>query len=89
LPREQRDELLNQEEIFGFLAQSRISDKNTARLHKLSTSANPETARLAEVALEVALVTPFKRRRINILARNHRHLLRKLEETGLIFAHGF
>jgi len=63
-----------------------ISKKNLARLEQLAKSEEPQLARLAAIVLEVARVTPYKRRRLKILARNHRDLLRKLGETGLVFA---
>jgi hypothetical protein len=68
----------------GFLRQSHISNKNVARLEQLTKSEEPRVARLAAIILEVARVTPYKRRRLKILARKHRDLLRKLGETGLI-----
>jgi hypothetical protein len=49
----------------------------------------PRLARLGTIVLEVARVTPYERRRLKILARNHRDLLRKLGETGLVFAHSW
>jgi len=58
-----------------------------ARLEQLAKSEEPRLARLAAIVLEVARVTPYKRRRLKILARNHRDLLRKLGETGLVCAH--
>jgi len=42
---------------------------------------------LASIVLEVARVKPYKTKRLGFLARNHRALLHKLEETGLILAH--
>jgi hypothetical protein len=69
------------------MQQSHISKKNLARLEQLAKSEEPRLARLATIVLEVARVTPYKRRRLKILARNHRDLLRKLGETGLVFAH--
>ena len=41
LPREQRDALLHEREIRGFLCQSHVSDKNRVRLSVLAGSANP------------------------------------------------
>jgi hypothetical protein len=67
--------------------QSHISQKNVARLERLAMSKTPQVASLAAIVLEVARVTPYKRRRLEILARNHRDLLRRLDETGLVFAH--
>jgi len=37
----------------------------------------------------VALVKPYKKWRLKVLARERRDLLAKLDETGLIMAHHF
>ena len=87
LPKSQRRAIEDRDDIFGFMQQSHISKKNLARLEQLAKSETAQVARLAAIVLEVALVTPYKRRRIKILARNHRDLLRKLDETGLVFAY--
>jgi hypothetical protein len=42
---------------------------------------------LAAIAIEVAKVKPYKRRRLKVLARQRRDLLDALERTGLIAAH--
>jgi hypothetical protein len=85
LPKSQRRAIEDRDDILGFLQQSHISKKNLARLEKLAKSEEPRLARLAAIVLELARVTPYKRRRFKILARNHRDLLRKLSETGLVF----
>ena len=87
LPKSQRRAIEDRDDIFGFMQQSHISKKNLARLEQLAKSEEPRLARLAAIVLEVARVTPYKRRRLKILARNHRDLLRKLGETGLVCAH--
>lgn len=74
-------------EIFGYLKQSHISDKNVKRLKQLVNSESDKIAKLANIVLEVADVKPYKRRRLKVLARERRDLLQKLEETGLILAH--
>lgn len=74
-------------EIFGYLKQSHISDKNVKRLKQLFDSESDKIAKLANIVLEVADVKPYKRRRLKVLARERRDLLQKLEETGLILAH--
>ena len=76
-----------EDEIFGFLKQSHISEKNIARLKVLVSSENPRIAELANIVLEVAMVKPYKNRRLKVLARERKDLLRKLDETGLILAH--
>lgn len=86
-PKEERDAVKHQDEIFGFLNQSNISTRNIARLRVLCASTNAQTAKLANLALEVALVKPHKRRRLKFLGQKHPELLMKLKETGLIYAH--
>ena len=86
LPREKQEALKHEYEIFGFMEQSHISDKNVARLRTLARSENPRIADLATVVLEVAQIRPCKRRRLGILARERRDLLNRMEETGLILA---
>lgn len=84
---DKRDEIEKEKEIFGYLSQSHISDKNVDRLKEIFLSSNPYIRNLAAVVLEVAAVKPYKKRRLKILARHHPEVLSKLEETGLIFAH--
>jgi hypothetical protein len=87
MPKEERELIEQSEEIFGFLKQSHISERNVARLRTLAASSNPRIAELAGITLEVALVKPHKRLRLKFLARERRDLLAKLKEKGLIFAH--
>ena len=87
MPKEEREAVNNEFEIFGYLRQSRISEKNMSRLRLLAKSPNAKIAELAEIVLEVAEVKPYKKRRLKVLARDRRDLLHKLDETGLIVAH--
>ncbi len=86
LPKDERYQDEVKDEIAGFLRQSNISEKNLSRLTALATSENPEIAELAKVVLEIGKVKPHKRKRLSFLARNHRDLIVRLEETGLIWA---
>lgn len=87
MPKEAREAIEQKEEIFGFLKQSRISEKNVVRLRELATSNNAQVAELASIVIEVARVKPHKKRRLKVLARERRDLLDALERTGLVFAH--
>lgn len=89
LPKEELTAIMEKDEIFGYLKQSNISKKNMARLNRLSASSNKRVAELARIVLEVGQVKPHKRRRLKYLAREHKDLLKKLEETGLILAHHY
>jgi len=89
LPKEKREEIEHKDEIFNYLRQSHISDKNVSRLRKLAVSPNEQVAELAEIVLEVAEIKPYKKRRLKELARKNRDLLQKLDETGLVLAHGW
>lgn len=87
MPEEKRKEIEHSDEIFHYLRQSYISDKNISRLEHLALLSNSKTAKLAAIVLEVARVKPYKKRRLKMLAREQPELLRKLDETGLIMAH--
>jgi len=87
MPKPNRDAIEQEEEIFNYLKQSHISATNTARLRTLAASEAPRLAELAAVVIEVAEVKPFKKRRLQVLARERRDLLDALERTGLIAAH--
>jgi hypothetical protein len=88
-PKEEIDSIDQEREIFRYLQQSHISEKNLSRLEQLTKSQNPRIAVLAAIALEVGRIKPYKRRRLKLLARENRELLQKLEDTGLIMAHGW
>ena len=87
MPKEEREAIEQEEEIFQYLRQSHISGKNMARLKELSESANKRIVEHATLVLEIARIKPYKRRRLKVLARTRRDLLKKLEDTGLIYAH--
>lgn len=87
MPKEGRNAIELEQELFGYMAQSHISEKNISRLKEISQHSNPHISNLASVVLEVAEVKPYKRKRLAFLAREHRELLDKVEETGLILAH--
>jgi len=86
-PKVEINEIDMEQEIFRYLKQSHISDKNVKRLKLLVNSESDKIATLANIVLEVASVKPYKKRRLKVLARERRDLLEKLEETGLILAH--
>ena len=88
-PETERRAIEDQDDIFRFLQQSHISEKNVIRLRQMEKSDNPQVASLAGIVLEVARLKPYKTRRLKFLARKHPELLRKLEATGLIFAHSW
>jgi len=88
LPKAEREAIVEPEEILGYLnRQSHISSSNVARLEILSASPNQRTAELASLVLEVARLTPYRRRRQKLLAKGHHDLYGKLKEAGLLPAH--
>jgi hypothetical protein len=84
MPREKRDAVLHEREILGFLEQSHISTKNLVRLRVLGRFENTRIVELARLVLDVGAATPYRRRRIRILARERRDVLNRIEEAGLI-----
>ena len=89
LPKEEQEEIQYKDEIFKYLRQSHISDKNVSRLRKLAVSSNKRIAELAEIVMEVAEIKSYKKQRLKELAKNRQDILHRLEETGLILAHSW
>jgi hypothetical protein len=86
-PKNERQVIGHKDDIFRFLQQSHISEKNVARLEQMAKSDNPQVASLAAIVLDVTRVKPYKTRRLKFLAHKHPELLGKLRDTGLILAH--
>jgi uncharacterized protein (DUF4415 family) len=87
MPREEREMIEQEEEIFQYLRQAHISVKNMARLKKLAGSSNQRIAEQAALVHEIARIKPYKRKRLKVLTQTRKDLLDKLEDTGLILAH--
>jgi hypothetical protein len=83
-PSAANDALKCEREIVSILKQSHVSDKNLARLRALASAPDAFIANLAAVVLDESVVTPYRRRRFRILARQRRDLLQRMEESGLI-----
>ncbi len=81
-PKEERDAIDQEDEIFGYLKQANISKKNIARLEQLKASKNERISGLASIVFDVAKIKPQKKRRLKFLAQENRELLLKLEEIG-------
>ena len=79
MPREERDRIDRLNELDNFLNQSHISPKNIARLEVLTQHCSGEVRELAKLLLEVARLTPHKRRRWKILAQKDPILLSKVK----------
>ena len=77
LPRQEREAIELQDELYGFLNQSHISPKNRKRLALLSQSPDPEISDMAQLILKIAEVKPYKRRRLKFLREKHPVLLRR------------
>jgi hypothetical protein len=84
LPTDKREAKEQAEEIYKFMNQSRISDKNIKRLKIMNNSENLETVELANVVLDIARIAPNKKNRFKILSQKRRDLLKRLEILGLI-----
>ncbi len=84
MPKSEREDIENTDDIFRFMRQSHISEKNVACLQQMTKSENQQVASLAAVVLKVARVKPYRTRRLKFLAQRHPELLQELEDTGLI-----
>jgi hypothetical protein len=83
-PKSERQVIEDTDDIFGFMQQSHISERNVACLERMTKSENPQVASLAAIVLKVAKVKPYKTRRLKLLAQMHPELLRNLQDSGLV-----
>jgi hypothetical protein len=84
MPKTERQVIENMDQIFRFMSQSHISEKNVARLEQMMKSENPQVASLAAIVLKVARVKPYRTRRLKFLAQRHPELIQELEDAGLV-----
>jgi hypothetical protein len=87
MPKAEREAIEQTDEIFGYMRQRRISEKNVARLTELMASTDSHVAELALIVHEVACLRPHKRNRYKGLRRLRPALMDRLEETGLLLVH--
>lgn len=79
----QRERIEIEEELFGFLLQSRISHKNVKRLEALTDHEDPGICRVAALLIRVAGIAEGKRKRWLRVRREDRELYRECREAGL------
>ncbi|MCP4698547.1 MAG: hypothetical protein GY862_17110 [Gammaproteobacteria bacterium] len=85
LPAEKRNRRQQMDEIYRYWwMQRNISKKNIERIKVLQKSNIKDVSELAGVALEVAELYPFRRKRMTRIARERKDLIPKLEKAGLI-----
>jgi hypothetical protein len=89
MPKSRRQVIENLDDIFRFMRQSHISEKNVVRLEKMVKSEDPQVASQAAIVLKVAKVKPYKARRLRFLAQRHPELLQQLQDAGLILAYSW
>jgi hypothetical protein len=81
LPKSERERVDVTRELFGYVEQSRISEKNLRRLAELAGHEDPEIREHAAALLDIARVYPGKRKRWARLARSHPALFRRYREA--------
>ncbi len=83
MPKEELLRIVVTDEVYGFLDQRNISPRNIARLCELTEINDPPFQTLRNIVLEIATVTPRKRRRWKILPDKHPDLFQRIVESEL------
>ena len=78
MSREKRQRHEAEDELYGFLRQSRISERNVARIKVLTRHADAKVKALAEIVRAIAGVKPHQRRRIRVIAERHGDLFARM-----------
>ena len=85
MPGDKRRAIEARLEIEGFLFhQSHISAKNVDRLRQHTQSPDPAVANAATVVLQVAVIAPFRRKRLRLLRHARPDLVEALVELNLL-----
>jgi hypothetical protein len=84
VPLGQRISSQQEEEIFHYMRQAKITEETIARLQVLQASRNEKVTHLAALVLEVAAIKPYRKGRLKELARENRELLDRLRHAGLV-----
>jgi ribosome-binding protein aMBF1 (putative translation factor) len=84
LPAAERERIDIEEELFGFVRQSRISPKNKKRLSELVTHEDPNIKMIADLLIQVSQIAEGKRRRWKRVKESDFALYIQCEEAGLI-----
>jgi hypothetical protein len=85
-PYQRTEERKQLDEIFDFLCQTRISEKDSFRLEALAASENPKVSLHATLVLEASRIKAYKKGRAKFLQKNHPDLSKKMEEAGLAYS---
>ena len=84
LPREVRFRSEALDEIWGFLDQSIISEKNVRRLSLLAESADPEVREMASIVHAIGKAHPGRRRRYKKIRADHPELWQRIVKKGIV-----
>ncbi len=84
LPREVRFRSEALDEIWGFLDQSIISEKNIRRLSLLAESADPEVREMASIVHAIGKAHAGRRRRYNKIRADHPELWQRIVKKGIV-----
>lgn len=82
-PKAEQQRILANDEFYGFMLQSNISAKNIKRLAELASAGGAGFGRLRTLVLEVAIAQPRKRKRWQLLQRDHLELYKRVTNSGL------
>jgi len=82
-PRNEREKIRAEINVYGFMEQKNISSKNIARLRSLCEFPEESVRHLAKVVLDVATVAPRRRKRQGFLYHNHPELYARLVDLGI------
>ena len=83
-PKSEQKRILAENEIFGFVNQQNISAKNIRRLEELVSIEDPGFQFLRRLTLEIARITPRKRKRSITLRSQHPLIYRHAVDALLI-----
>ena len=84
MPKEKRQFVQAQEEVYTFLSQSHITDRNVSKLRQLAASENSRISRMACPMLEIVQAAPRKKQRALLTTKMRDAISAKWAESGIV-----
>ena len=84
MPKEKRQFVQAQEQIYTFLIQSHITDRNVSKLRQLAASENSRISHMATPMLEIVQAAPRKKKRVLLTMQMRDAISAKWGESGIV-----
>ena len=84
MPKDKRQFVQAQEQMYTLITQSHITDRNVSQLRQLASSPNSRVAEMAVPMLEIVQAAPRKKQRVLLTMKIQDAIFAKWAEAGIV-----